>query len=177
MEPLKYLDLQMRLEGKALVNGHFIRQVEVAPGEEMALVLIAQLADKEQIVYYDEAITPDLQKELIASLKDIKFPNLDESLSVLQKDNVTYEVGHYKTYIFPSQPATDKNVICLSKYEPKVKAFGFDGFAENVYAIERDGNIASACISTRENDRRGEAWVYTRPECRRQGFAQKVVSA
>ena len=74
-------------------------------------------------------------------------------------------------------PATDKNVLCLSKHDLKVNAFRFDGFAENVYAMECDGNLVSACVSTHENEECGEAWVYTDAAYRHQGFAQKVVNA
>ena len=50
-------------------------------------------------------------------------------------------------------------------------------FAESVYAVERDDKIISACVSTRENDFCGEAWVYTDTSYRHQGYAQKVVGA
>jgi predicted GNAT family acetyltransferase len=71
----------------------------------------------------------------------------------------------------------DPDVQCLSKQDARVKAFGFDGFAEQVYAVEQNGGLASACVSTRENHACGEAWVYSAPEYRRQGFAQRAVRA
>lgn len=177
MDPLTYLRLQMRLEGKALVNEQFMRQVEVVSDEEMPLILLAQLANKELITYYAEAISPDLKNELAANLFEIRFPKVDPLLNVLQSYQLDYEVGHYKTYIFPWQTPKDINVICLSKHDPKIKTFGFDGFAENIYAIERNRSIVSACVSTRENKKCGEAWVYTDIQYRNQGFAQKVVNA
>ena len=167
----------MRLEGKALVNEPLMRQIEVVPDEEMPFMLITQLEHKELIAYYDEALSSDLQKELSANFFDIEFPKVDSLLNVLRSRNIQFEVGHYKTYIFPMQPTKDRNVICSSKHDPKVKAFGFDGFAENAFAIERDDNIVSACVSTRENEKCGEAWVYTDPAYRNQGFAQKAVNA
>ena len=154
-----------------------MRQVEVVEDEEMPLMLIAQLANKELVAYYDEAISIDLKKELAANLFEIGFPKVDPLLNVLQSYHLDHEVVHYKTYIFPSQPSKDMSVTCLSKHDPNVKAFGFDGFAENVYALERAGSILSACVSTRENVKCGEAWVYTDVAYRHQGFAQKVVSA
>jgi len=160
MGPLDYLHLQLRLEGKALVNEHFLRQVEVVPGEDMPLLLVAQLANKELIAYYDEAISPELQRELNAKLFQREFSHLDSLLNVLRSHGLHFEIGHYKTYVFPSRPAADAEVICFSKQDSKVKAFGFDTFAERVYAIERAGKIVSACVSARENERCGEAWVY-----------------
>ena len=177
MDPLDYLHLQLRLEGKAPVDERFLRQVEAVPDEEMPLVMIARLASKEPVVFYDEAISPDLQKELAANFSGGEVPNFDLLLNVLRSHDLSFEVGHYKTYIFPSRPAREAEVICFSKYNPKVKAFRFDSFAERVYAIERDGRIVSACVSARENERCGEAWVYTDDAYRHQGFAQKVVNA
>jgi predicted GNAT family acetyltransferase len=68
-------------------------------------------------------------------------------------------------------------VSCLSKQESLVQEFGFGNFAENVFVIERDGKVVSACVSTRENEQCGEAWVYTDPKYRKHGFAHQVVRA
>jgi predicted GNAT family acetyltransferase len=54
---------------------------------------------------------------------------------------------------------------------------GFDSFTEDVFAIEQNGTLVSACVSTRENQECGEAWVYTIAEYRHRGCAQKVVKA
>lgn len=176
MDPLAYLHLQMRLEGKALVNGPFMRQVEVVEDEEMPWMLIAHLANQELVTYYDEAISLDLQEELAANFLEIQFPDVDLLLTVLKSHDLDYEVGYYKTYVFPSQPAKEMHVTCLSKHDPKVKVFGFNGFAEHIYAVERDSRIVSACVSSRENVKCGEAWVYTDDQYRNQGLAQMVVN-
>ena len=177
MEPLTYLHLQMRLEGIAVVDHHWMKQVETVPGEELPLMLIAKLASGELVTSYAEAIAPDLQEELSSIIVPSEFPKMDTLLDVLGSRDIHYEVGHYKTYVFPSRPTKDAEVACLSKHDPQVKAFGFEGFAENVYAIQRQGKVVSACVSARENEQCGEAWVYTDPAYRHQGFAQKVVNA
>jgi RimJ/RimL family protein N-acetyltransferase len=177
MEPLAYLHIQMRLEGKGLVNEHLMRQLEVMPDEELPWVLIARLASGKLVAYYDEAISSDLQKELAESIFETEFSKIDSLGRVLKSHNIRFEVGHYKTYVFPSQPPKDVDVICLSKQDPKVKRFGFDGFAEKIYAIHQNDIIVSACVSAREDEKCGEAWVYTVLDYRRQGFAQKVVNA
>ncbi len=118
MNSLSYLHLQMELEGKGLINGNLMRQVEVVPDEDMPIMLIACLANQELIVYYDEAISPELQSDLAAGIFHIKFPEIVSLLNI----------------------------------------------------------IVSACVSIRENEKCGEAWVYTNPQYRHQGFAKKVVS-
>jgi RimJ/RimL family protein N-acetyltransferase len=175
MDTLDSLHLQMRLEGKQVVEPHWIRQVEAVPGEALPLVLLAQLATGRQVAYYSENLPAGLQKELAAVT--IEFPGVAPLLQLLKARGMPCEAGHYKTYVFPSLPAANGDVICLSKEEERVTAFGFGGFAGDVYAIVRDGNIVSACVSARENDRCGEAWVYTAPGHRGRGFAQQVVRA
>ena len=175
MEPLASLHLQLQLEGKEVLRETLLRQVEVVPGEAMPLALIARLATGRLVVYYDEAVDAGLHKELMAVLPELKFPDVELLLTILRSHGISFEVGHYKTYVFPSMPARDNSVKPLSGADSRVKAFGFDGFVGQVYVIERGGRIASACVSAREDNRCGEAWVYTDPEYRRQGFAQQVV--
>jgi len=177
MQPLDYLHLQLRLEGKEVIQGSFLREVETIPGEEMPLTLLAQLAEGPLVAYYDEMIERDFLEMLAASLNVIEFPNLDPLLDVLKKRNIQFDIGHYRTYVFPSQPLTEGAVLCLPKEDQRVRAFGFDCFADQVYGIEIGGSVVSACVSTRENEMCGEAWVYTAPQYRHQGLAQRVVNA
>lgn len=173
MDSISYLHLQMKLEGKGTSHGCFLRQVEQVPGEDLPLMLIARLSNGELVAYYDEAISSELQTDLAGT--EIEFPKIERLLNVLKSHHIQFEMGHYKTYVFPSQPIREPEVLCLPKDDARVKAFGFDGLAEQVYAIERNGNLVSACVSTHENETCGEAWIYTMPEYRRQGLAQKAV--
>lgn len=179
MDLSHYFHMQLRLEGKSPVGDDRLRQVEIVPDEGVPLMLIAQLSNGQRIVYYDEALPPELHTELVKRIQNIAFSKIEPLLDVLETKNVLFEVGHYKTYIFPSRFAdvSDSNVIVLYKQDPVVQTFDFDGFAELIYAIEYEGRLISACVSTRENEFCGEAWVYTDPEFRNQGNAQKVVGA
>ena len=177
MEPIQYLHLQLRLEGMEIVKEQFIQQIEVVPAEEVPLMLTAHLANEVQVSYYEEAMTSELQASLTAAIGDVGFPNIDPLLGILKKQNIQVEVGHYKTYVFSSRPVKAVDVSCLSKDDARVKAFEFDGFTEQVYVIERDGDVVAACVSTRENEACGEAWVFTNPAYRHQGLAQNVVNA
>ena len=176
MRPLDYLHLQMRLEGMEVIDECLLRQVQVVPGEDVPMLLIAQPVDARVVVYYEEAISSDLQQSLSVHVPEIEFPQIDRLLEASKSHHIDTQVGHYKTYIFPSPPENQFDVISLSKNDASVKAFGFDRFAESVYAIHKDGAVISACVSARENEQCGEAWVYTSPEHRHQGLAQKVVS-
>jgi hypothetical protein len=177
MNPLEYLRLQLRLEGKELLHNNLLRQVEILPDEEMPLMVIAQLSGSNLVAYFDQSLQIDFREDLKEQFSTIRFPNIEPVYAFLQSRNITFGVGHYKTYIFPERYVSfaDTSVGPFSKYDPKAQVFGFDGLAEQVYGIERDDQIISACVSARENDFCGEAWVYTDPEYRHQGFAQKVV--
>ena len=132
MEPIRYLHLQLRLEGKVIVEDRFIREVEAVQGEDIPLLLIAGLADGKVVAYCDEALSGDLQALLAARIAHLDFPAVDPLLEVLREQGVPFEVGHYKTYVFPSIQVSDRNVHCLSNDDERVKAFGFDGFARQV---------------------------------------------
>ena len=179
VNPLEYLHLQLRLEGKEVINGNLLRQVEPVPGEDMPLMVIGFLSTREQITYYDESLSPEFRERLDGQMDSVAFPNVQAVIHFLQSQGIAMEVGHFKTYVFP---AHDKGlgvgeVKQYSKQDPQIQSFGFNGFAEKVYAIEHDGRIISACVSARENAVCGEAWVYTDENFRQQGLAQKVVVA
>jgi GNAT superfamily N-acetyltransferase len=181
MNLLDYLQIQLRLEGKEISNDNLLRQVEVLPDEDMPLMVIAQLADSNVVAYFDEALPlpAELCEELWKQVSRIRFPNIGPLSAFLPGQNITFEVGHYKTYLFPEGYSSlkDATVGCFSRHDPRIQEFGFDRFAEQGYGIERNGKVVSACVSVRENEFCGEAWVYTDPEYRRNGLAQKVVAA
>lgn len=178
MDPIDYLHLQLRLEGKSVVDGNLLHQVEVIPDEEMPLVVIASLASSEVVLYCDEMLLPETRGEIISEIRLLSFPNIEPIINVLQAQNFIVEVGHYKTYTFPGDYKDVKTgeVKLYPKSDIKIQAFGFDGFTKQVHAIERDGRIVSACVSAKENDHCGEAWVFTDENYRHQGLARKVVS-
>lgn len=179
MNPLKYLHLQLRLEGKEVVNGDRLRQVEAVPDEEMPLMIVAQLADQQLVAYYDELLQSHLHAELASQVQNVSFPIIDPLLDILKAHTVSFSIGDYRTYVFAEHfmNVTHHEVLYRSSSDAQVQAFGFGGFPSQVYCIERDGRLVSACVSTRENDFCGETWVYTDEPYRHQGFAQRVVQA
>lgn len=178
MNPLEYLHLQLRLEGKEVITGNLLRQVEIVPDEEMPLMAIALLLSNELVAYYEEAIDHELRKQLDDQVLGLVFPEVKSIIDKLKSRNIEVEFGHYKTYAFPKryEDSEADEVKRYSKVDPKIQTFGFGSFTEQVHAIERDGKIVSACVSVKENDRCGEAWVLTDKNYRQQGLAQKVVS-
>lgn len=176
---MKYLHMQLRLEGKSVIDGKLLRQVEAVPDEEMPFMVVASLPTRELVAYYDQALPGELRDELDKHLRTGDFPNISPLVDILRAQDPNLEIGYFKTFTFPERyiDTIFDEVLTLHKTDPKVGAFGFDGFAEQVHAIERDGRVVSACVSARENESCGEAWVYTDESHRHQGFARKVVGA
>jgi predicted GNAT family acetyltransferase len=149
--------------------------VEIVPDEDVPLMLIAQLADKRITAYYDEALLPELYSELAMRIRDVTFPKIDPLITLLQSRNISFAAEHYKTYIFPEKYSSFKDVKVkhYSKHDPAIEGLN----AERVHAIELKKKIVSTCVSSRENESCGEAWVYTIPNFRNRGYARRVVSA
>src|SRR5512139_739122 len=102
MNPPEALQLQLRLEGFEIVSGNRLRQVEVLPGEEMPLMILAQLADGQITAYFDETLKQDLYLELMEQMQHIHFPSIDPLRKFLDAHNIPFHVGHYRTNLFPS---------------------------------------------------------------------------
>ncbi len=179
MHPLTYLHLQMQLEGKALVGDRLKREASVVPDGDLPLLLIAQLKTQEIVSYYNEGLPADLHKKLAVSVREISFPNLEEVLGILKLHAIEARPGHSFTYLFPTdlQDSINGDLIRCSKKDPRLKSLPMNRAGEQVFAVERDGRIVSACASARENEFCGEAWVFTESAHRNQGLAGKVVNA
>jgi hypothetical protein len=177
MQPLDYLFVQMRLEGKGITPPDRLTSLPSAD-EDVPLMLVAQLADGLISVFFDERLTAEMCQQLRMQSDVLHFPLVTPITKILHASGILTEVGHFRTYVFPAHVAIpDESVHQYHADDPKIRAFDFAGFATPVFAIEHAGLIVSACVSVRENDQCGEAWVYTTPEYRNQGRAHNVVLA
>lgn len=175
MKPFEYLHLQMELEGIKRVSSNLITRTSQNIGD-FPLVIIAQTSDEENLIYFDELIAEEIRYELSSNLQAF---NMEKAVEVFEKSGIQTKAGHFKTYSFPEGLASENTeaVKCYSQDDPKIITFGFNGHAEKVFAIESEGVILSACVSSRQNSKSAEAWVFTHPEYRRKGLAQQVVTA
>src|SRR5687768_13493279 len=113
MDLSDYLHMQLRLERKCPIGNSRLRQVESVTDEEMPLILIAQISEDQLLAYCDETLPSELHTELSKQIQNVTFPTLELLLEFLRSKSISFEVGHYKTYIFPSLFADllDSNVI------------------------------------------------------------------
>jgi hypothetical protein len=174
MKPIDYLHLQMELEGIKAGDGNLITRAS-PDVDEFPLVLFARTSDEQKCIYFDSSLPMALQSKL-SSLQSFK---IESAVEMFDSFGIGTKVGYSKTYTFPDDftVADLGNVKCFGQDDLKVVKFGLGGLASKVYAIEREGMILSACVSSRQNSESAEAWVFTHPDYRRKGFAQQVVTA
>ena len=145
---------------------------------DVPLVLVARLADEVVHVFFDELLTAEMREQLMVHTQALEFPLVTPITQVLHASGFRTEYGHFRTYLFPAHASNaDVPVHQYPAEDPKIRAFDFAGFGTPIFAIEQAGETLSACVSVRENDRCGEAWVYTAPAYRQQGLARNVVTA
>jgi len=175
MKPFEYLHLQMELEGIKRVSTNLITRTSQNT-DDFPLVIIAQTSDEESLVCFDELIKEELRHKLSNNLQAF---NIEKAIEVFEKSGIQAKASHFRTYTFPEsfESESTEAVKCYSQDDPKIITFRFNGLAEKVFAIENEGVILSACVSSRQNSKVAEAWVFTHPEYRRKGLAQQVVMA
>lgn len=176
MKPIDFLQLQMELEGIKLRDETFITRLDPDIAE-FPLMLFASTSDKQKLIYFDDTLSPDLANKLSSS--DLNSFNIESAIEIFATFGMNTKSGSFRTYTFPDNIviADDRKVKIFNQEDPKVIAYGFNGMANEIYAIEEDGRIISACVSARQNSRSAEAWVFTDPDHRRKGFAKQVVMA
>lgn len=166
----------MELEGIKAGNDNCITRV--SPDiVEFPLVLVACTSIEQKFIYFDSSLPLALRDQLtVGGLQSFK---IESAVEMFEHFGISSKVGYFKTYIFPDNFANVNvsTVRYFSQDDPKIVDFGFNGLVDKVYAIEQDGLILSACVSSRQNSKSAEAWVFTHPDYRRKGLAQQVVTA
>jgi len=176
MKPIDFLLCQVELEGIQRVADDLIARISTNV-DEFPLVLLARTSDGESIICFDNLLPVELRNQLPKN--DLQSFKAESAIEVFEKSGISTKANSFKTYIFPDSFASAdmSGVKCFCRDDPKIVDFGFNGLTEKVYAIEQDGIIISACVSSRQNSTSAEAWVFTHPDHRRKGLAQQVVMA
>jgi GNAT superfamily N-acetyltransferase len=175
MKPLEYLLLQIELEGIKRISGNLITPIS-QDVDDFPLVLLAHTSDGESLVCFDERISEEIRCKLPKDLRDF---HTEMAIEIFEQSGIQAKASHFRTYICPEsfKTANVETVKCFRHDDPEIIAFDFNDLADKVFAIEDEGVILSACVSSRENSKSAEAWVFTHPDHRRKGLARKVVTA
>jgi RimJ/RimL family protein N-acetyltransferase len=178
MKPYDALHLQMQLEGLTLGADGMLTALPDA-AEECPLVLLAQLVTGETVLYLHPSLPQTTQAELAQWRTTAAFAERSALLAILIKQGLAVQPGHSKTYAVPGAALAARIPLVESyaKDDARIVAFGFNNFADRVYALSIDDQVVSACVSVRENDQCAEAWVATAPAYQQRGYARLVVGS
>lgn len=181
-----FLETQLGLEGLKIINGNRIVKIqtnhfdiEKDNNSKTPKIMAINFGDKIEI-FYSKLISNNLFSELERLEKQNFIHDPNKIAEVLKKFNQFEEYCHFVTYIFPQNIEIDiKNTkIFIGSENEEIKKFD-PSFYEKypmVYAVIQNENIVSCCVSSRENDSAGEAWVFTHPDFRKQGFGFTAVN-
>lgn len=181
VNPTELIEMELRLEGIGVDSaGRLVRRAAADP-TEVPRVFVARHAGG--FVRYFHADLPLSIQRWLASLKpETLFDDRDLVETILAASEPTTGVWEGSGYVATARPAPNEfpAVVRLAEADrPAVVRFDPDLLAipRPIFGIVRDGQIAAACVSTRENDEAAEAWVQTNPAFRRRGYARQVTAA
>ena len=168
--------LQMELEAIKPVSGELIARA-CEDVHDFPLVFSARTFDGQSLVWFDELIPAELRGRL--SREELLAFETETAIDVLREADIYAEASQFSTYTFPENVGAA--MFCLaqrfSRDDPRIVAFGFGELADEVFAVECEGEILSACASARQNAKAAEAWVVTHLNHRGKGMARQVVTA
>lgn len=177
----RLLFLHMRLECVGIdVRGDMVR----IPGDEPDGIARLYLAKIPGDVFYAYRfdVPLDIRSQIDVLSVETRLHDHGRVKQILEAHAPCMHVHYGRSYVFPAIPPKNDypDVIEVDEFSQSL----FDLFeppggkqAHAVFAVLKDGKIVSACQSSRENERAGEAWVRTSPEYRGRGYARQVVSA
>ncbi|MCF7794015.1 MAG: GNAT family N-acetyltransferase [Candidatus Cloacimonetes bacterium] len=185
INPKPCFHAQIGLEGLQIVNGNRIVKIhtdhfDIEKNENAKPPkIIAVNFGKEINIFYSDK----MPNSLVANLEKLeKHSFLDEQekvIEILKRNKQFNEAGHYIAYIFPSdiQVDTENTKIFIGSEDEAIKQFDPTFYKKYpiVYATIQNDEIAACCVSSRENNKAGEAWIFTLPKYRKQGFGLKAV--
>lgn len=176
MKPINYWQLQMRLEG-ILFDAYGCLVSAAAEAPDFPLVVLVRTVDGEVEARPAGKLPGELHGEL-AGREPGSLTN-EALLGMLGAAGIQAKAERFATYVFPGhfEAASSDDVLCLAQGDRRVEDFGFGGMPGEVYAIESQGRILSACVSSRQDAACAEAWVVTESGHRRRGLAKRVVTA
>jgi hypothetical protein len=179
--PLSLIERQLALEGIGFdANGRLVSRTAADP-TDVPRFYVARHPDGVNRFY-----RVDLPDEIVARLAelpvDVVYADVSPVKNILREHALCRDVWLGASYTFPAPPPPSEfpDVAILTKLDrPAIERFDRDLLyvTRPIFAIVVDGEIASTCVSAREDDHCAEAWVQTSPSFRRRGFGRQVTAA
>ncbi len=178
-DALKLIRLHLELECIGLnARGRLVRIPGPDP-DDVPRLYISQHGST-YTTYFGSGLSDGVMDELSGFTSEEIFHDNDAIRACLGKQAPCKD-GHIGTsYVFPNRlPASKRAVKLTPSHSSIIDEFerGWDVKAKTAYAIVEGGRIVSMCRSSRENDKAGEAWVFTALGHRSRGYGSEVTRA
>lgn len=174
MDPQTFDALQLELECKGVsADGRLIR----VPGDEpddIELAQIARYSNGVTRVSLREDVEAGIAKTIATIDPTRAFERPDTLAAVFGDERVAWY--RMKSYVFPADLSRPLEVLRMMPDVERPEDSELSA-GRTLFAVVVDGERASYCCSSRENDSAAEAWVETFPEFRRRGYASRSVTA
>ena len=181
----KLFKLQLNLEGFDIgENNQIIKintdhfDIEKDKNQEFPNITVFK-SDNQLDVFYADSMSDQLVFALEKFSKEDFFYKKEKVIAKLKERNEFNEVGHYIVYIFPEKILENLQNLKIFKGDDElVKEFDSSFYKKYsiIYAAIENNEIAASCVSSRENDFAGEAWIFTSPKYRKQGYGSRAVN-
>ncbi|MFX0114381.1 MAG: GNAT family N-acetyltransferase [Candidatus Hodarchaeota archaeon] len=158
------IKIQLELECKGVNAQGDIIPVPCPNPDDIARLMVLKY-DDDYAVFFRYDFPSVFRSSLAALLPKTLFTEHERVQAILSHHKPCLKVWIGKSFIFPDQlrERSFPDVVKLAE--------------ENSFAMIVDGEIASSCSSSRENDSAAEAWVFTEPNHRKRGFGKQVTAA
>lgn len=179
-----FFQTQLELEGLQIISGNRIKgfqneyfDIEKKENTDPPKVIAVNFG-KEVDVFYSNLMPENLVFDLEKFDKNDFIGKKEKITDFLIRNNQSSEISESITYIFPNNIKVNyENAKIFSGDEELIKKFdpAFYNKYPAIYAILQNNEIVACCVSARENDKAGEAWIFTLPKYRKQGFGLRAV--
>lgn len=181
-DPMELLLMQLEAERIGVVEGDTLVRLPGERPDGIPRFYVATLSDAVHRFYRWDL--PPRVRAALAGLP-IERAHLDYGAvrQILDRQAPCDTIWAGESYYFRDDgvaPADHEDVVALDRsqsalverFDPEMLDFGWP-----IYAVLREGEIVSTCVSTRETERAGEAWVQTAPAFQGHGYARQVTAA
>ena len=181
MDVIQLIEAQFEIERIGFdEQGLLVRAPGPSP-DDLARVYVFQHRGGHTL-YFRHDVPPGIRQRISDLGPGKVFRNQEIVKALLAYHGPCDDVFRRQTYLFPGTigPSQFPDAVCLTEaHRPLIEQYhpGMNVTERVAYAVIRDEMIVSTCLSIRENERAGEAYTYTVPKYRRQGYGRQVTAA
>jgi len=180
----KYFEKQLSMEGLR-IQGNRIYTTETnnfdieRTDDRVPPKIIFFIDEKEYKFYYSNLLSDEVVLKLEEVFKTKELRDDTKVKEILEPIYGDLNIGHYVTYVFNKlDDFNEENTIIIPNSDDiRIKEFekSFYKVFPKSYAVLNNDKVISCCVSARENDEAGEAWILTLLDYRRKGYGSTAV--